>query len=76
MLKNLVLVLTSAAFGSLIGLISNPKTPCKSASIGAAMGFAAGATFSVVISSLKDDSIKYYGQTSGLYGGSEEDGII
>ncbi|MCX8070349.1 MAG: hypothetical protein N2738_07575 [Thermodesulfovibrionales bacterium] len=74
--SNVVFILTSTALGSLAGLVSNPKKPCKSACIGALMGLSAGAAVSAFISNLNDTSIKYYGKSSGLYEGNEEEGII
>jgi len=75
-LKDLVFILTSTAIGTLVGLVTYPRNSTKSACIGAVIGLTAGTVISAFVSNSSDDSINFYGKTSGLYEGTEQNGVI
>ncbi|MFQ3574163.1 MAG: hypothetical protein SNJ53_05970 [Thermodesulfovibrionales bacterium] len=76
MLKKIVIISSSAAIGTLIGLLFGKGDSTKGAIKGALIGLTAGTLASYLNTICEDTSILYYGKSSGLYEGADEDVII
>ncbi|MCX8027448.1 MAG: hypothetical protein N3A62_06310 [Thermodesulfovibrionales bacterium] len=76
MLKKLIIISSSAAVGTLIGMLFSKNDISKGAVKGALIGMTAGTLASYLNTICEDASILYYGKSSGLYEGADEDLII
>lgn len=76
MLKKIVIITSSAAVGTLIGMLFSKNDASSGAIKGALIGLTAGTLASYLNTICEDTSILYYGKSSGLYEGSDEDVII